>query len=44
MAFVLEGQLDSSQARCAWSHEENSPSRPSFGLLAICDLPVTDQN
>ena len=24
MAFVPEGQLDSSQARCAWSHEENS--------------------
>jgi hypothetical protein len=24
MAFVPEGQLDSSQARNAWSHEENS--------------------
>jgi hypothetical protein len=25
MAFVPEGQADSSQARSAWSHEKNSP-------------------
>ena len=25
MSFVPEGQHDSSQARSAWSHEENSP-------------------
>jgi hypothetical protein len=25
MAFVPEGQHDSSQARSAWNHEENSP-------------------
>ena len=27
LAFVPEGQHDSSQARSAWNHEENSPSQ-----------------
>jgi hypothetical protein len=30
MAFVQEGQLDSSQARYAWSHEENRPVSHHF--------------
>jgi hypothetical protein len=33
MAFVPEGQLDSSQARCAWSHEENRPVPRHFYIV-----------
>jgi hypothetical protein len=34
MYFVPEGRHDSSQARSAWSHEENSPVPAGRGLSA----------
>ena len=41
MVFVPEGQHDSSQARSAWNHEENSP-RPSETIerLGLGKMPT----
>jgi hypothetical protein len=33
MVFVPEGQPDSSQARSAWNHEENSPPPMMFDRI-----------